>query len=114
MLARAPSLFAGILCASCLTTGAARRAGLEQKLSDRERAAVALVRAEEISGHIRFLADDLLEGRAPGTRGSDLAIRYLATQLEAAGLQGGAQGPDGKRSFLQRVPLVKLAARVPP
>lgn len=27
------------------------------------------IRAEEIDGHLRFLSSDLLEGRAPGTRG---------------------------------------------
>ena len=48
-----------------------------------------------------FLADDLLEGRDAGTRGYDIAARYVATELEAMGLE--AAGGDG--SFFQMVPL---------
>src|SRR6266481_239253 len=74
-----------------------------------ERAAVSRITAAEISGHLRFLADDQLEGRKPGQPGSDLAIKYLASQLEAFGLKPG--GDDG--TFLQAVPLIELRADVP-
>src|SRR5438876_7793268 len=67
------------------------------------------VTAADISGHIRFLADDLLEGRKPATRGSELAIRYLATELESIGLRPG--GENG--TFYQSVPMVELKAQVP-
>ena len=40
----------------------------------------------EIRAHIRFLADSLLQGRAPGTPGYDIAARYVATELEGMGL----------------------------
>ena len=33
----------------------------------------------EIDAHIRFLASDLLEGRAPATRGGQLAMDYIAS-----------------------------------
>ena len=56
-----------------------------------------------------FLADDLLEGRAPGTRGDEIAIRYIASQLEGFGLEPG--GDD--RGWLQRVPLVGVTPRLP-
>jgi hypothetical protein len=101
------------LVLACATSGGARPSALAPALSDAEQAAAARIHAAEISGHLRFLAGDLLEGRSPGTRGSALAIAYLASQLQAAGLVGG-QAEGGRRSFLQRVPLVKLAARVPP
>ena len=39
------------------------------------------VTAAEIDAHIRFLASDLLEGRAPATRGGQLATQYIASQL---------------------------------
>lgn len=45
-----------------------------------------------------------MEGRAPGTRGGDLAARYLASQFAGLGLKPGA--PDG--SFYQWVSLVGL------
>ena len=71
--------------------------------------ALQKVTAAELSGHLRFLADDLLEGRKPGQRGSDLAVRYLASELEAMGLQPGWKG-----SFIQPVPLVELRGKLPP
>ena len=42
-----------------------------------------------LGAHLRFLADDLLEGRAPATRGGDLAARYVAASFEALGLSAG-------------------------
>ncbi len=52
--------------------------------------------------HARFLSDDLLEGRAPGARGGELAARYIATQFALLGLEPGAK--DG--SYFQPVPIV--------
>jgi Zn-dependent M28 family amino/carboxypeptidase len=78
-----------------------------------ERAAAARITAAEISGHTRFLADDLLEGRFPGARGDELAEKYLAAQLEVIGYRPGATGADGKPSWFQQVPLVKYTATVP-
>lgn len=62
------------------------------------------IEGERIRAHVRFLADDLLEGRAPGTRGGALAERYIAAQLAAAGVAPAA--PDG--TYLQRVPLKQV------
>ena len=53
-----------------------------------------------LKAHVEFLADDLLEGRETGTRGHDIAARYVASQFAQAGLQ-----PRGDaRTFFQRVP----------
>jgi len=54
-----------------------------------------------IRGHTYFLADDLLEGRATGRRGADVAARYLAAAAERMGLR-----PAG-HSWFQEVPLVE-------
>lgn len=43
------------------------------------------IQAGRIAAHTRFLASDLLEGRGVGARGGDLAVDYIATQLELAG-----------------------------
>jgi hypothetical protein len=56
---------------------------------------------EAIKAHVDFLADDLLEGRGAGTRGHEVAARYVATRFEALGLKPG--GSDG--SWYQRFPL---------
>jgi len=61
--------------------------------------AAKVIRPEEIRAHIRFLADSLLQGRAPGTPGYDIAARYVATELEGMGLDPGAGG------WFQPVPL---------
>ena len=42
---------------------------------------------------VRFLADDLLEGRAPSHRGDALACLYVASVMESLGLTPG--GPRG-------------------
>jgi Zn-dependent M28 family amino/carboxypeptidase len=75
-----------------------------------EREASARVTAANIVGPLRYLSDDLLEGRAPGTRGSELAIKYIASEYEAMGLQPGGDGG----TWLQKVPLVGLTASLPP
>jgi Zn-dependent M28 family amino/carboxypeptidase len=63
--------------------------------------ALAAVKPAAIVAHIRFLADDLLEGRDTGSRGSRVAGSYVAAQFAAAGLQ-----PAGEAGgFEQRVPL---------
>lgn len=59
------------------------------------------ITAPEIDAHLRFLSSDLLEGRAPGTRGGKLATEYIAAQLEAFGLKPGASDS----SFFQKVPI---------
>jgi hypothetical protein len=65
--------------------------------------ALARVSASAIRAHMTFLADDLLEGRAAGTRGYDLAARYVAAQLATLGLQPA--GDDG--TYFQQVPLLE-------
>jgi hypothetical protein len=52
---------------------------------------------------MRFLSDSLLEGRAPDSRGYQIAARYVATELESMGLSLG--GLNSK--WLQPVPLRK-------
>src|SRR2546430_939684 len=62
------------------------------------------VNSAAVDAHIRYLADDLLEGRAPGTRGGRLAAQYIAAQFEALELEPA--GPDS--SYFQPVALVGL------
>ncbi len=56
-----------------------------------------------LKAHLQMLSHDLMEGRAPSTRGGTLAAEYLATQLAAMGLAPG--GENG--TFLQQVPIVE-------
>ncbi|MFL5386061.1 MAG: M28 family peptidase [Longimicrobiaceae bacterium] len=65
------------------------------------RAQAPAVSAREIDAHLRFLSSDLLEGRAPATRGGRLAAEYIASQLHAYGVEPAAAGG----SYFQRVPI---------
>jgi Zn-dependent M28 family amino/carboxypeptidase len=55
-----------------------------------------------IGEHVRFLANDLLEGRGTGTRGGDIAANYIAAQFALYGLKPA--GDNG--SYLQKVDFV--------
>jgi len=60
--------------------------------------------AKVLKTHLEFLADDALEGRAPGTRGGKLAAKYIAAQFERLGLE--PVGDSG--TYFQRVPIIAL------
>lgn len=57
-----------------------------------------------MDAHLRFLANDLLEGRAPATRGGRLATQYIAAQFQALELE-----PAGEHGgYFQPVALVGM------
>lgn len=66
--------------------------------------AEASIDAEKIRAHVKFLSDDLLEGRYPGLRGGDLAAKYIATQFALDGLKPG--GDNG--TYLQWINFVGM------
>lgn len=79
----------------------------------REKAAIARLSERVLLADIRFLSDDLLEGRAPASSGDDLAMRYVTSRFEGLGLRPmGDMQSGGERSWIQRVPLVGLRTRV--
>ena len=63
-------------------------------------------RGDAILAHIRALASDEFEGRAPGTEGERRTVEYLADQLKRLGVAPG--NTDG--TYVQRVPLVGFRA----
>jgi Zn-dependent M28 family amino/carboxypeptidase len=64
----------------------------------------SMVRADALWAPLRFLADDLLEGRGTARRGGDLAVLYLASRFMDLGLEPA--GDSG--TYLQHVPIVAL------
>ncbi len=66
--------------------------------------ALAAITANDLLQHIKTLASDQFEGRAPGTRGETLTVEYLISQFKKLGLAPG--NPDG--SFVQSVPMVAI------
>jgi Zn-dependent M28 family amino/carboxypeptidase len=107
MRAAAPTLLAALLAAPA--TRAAAPATAPVTLSAAEKAAGAQITPALLRSHIRFLADDLLEGRGPATRGDRLAQLYIASELEALGLQPGAA--DG--TYFQPFDVVGVASHAP-
>jgi len=67
-------------------------------------AAFQRVDPERIRAHVRFLSDDLLEGRGTGQRGGDIAAQYIATQFALYGLKPA--GDNG--TYMQKVPMVGI------
>jgi len=63
--------------------------------------ALRSIRPEALRADLDFLADDALEGRATGSRGYDLAAKYVRARFQAEGLVSGTK--DGK--YFQNVAL---------
>jgi len=82
----------------------AQTAGQTSPIPTAVKAAEASIDAEKIRAHVRFLADDLLEGRAPGLRGGELAAKYIATQFALYGLKPG--GDNG--TYFQQIDFVGM------
>ncbi len=57
--------------------------------------------------HVKVLASDAYEGRAPGTRGEELTVTYIEDRLKKIGIQPG--NTDG--TFVQKVPLAGIAVQ---
>jgi Zn-dependent M28 family amino/carboxypeptidase len=85
-----------------------RACGSYQPAAEEQQAAGA-IQENVLRAHVRFLADDLLEGRGPGTRGDLLAQLYIETEFQALGLRP-AFGPGQWR---QPVPLIGIVSHVP-
>ncbi|MFT4198003.1 MAG: M28 family metallopeptidase [Pseudoxanthomonas sp.] len=63
----------------------------------------AAISADALAAHVRTLASDAFEGRAPASAGEDRTVAYLVDQFRKAGLQPG--GEHG--GWTQAVPLVR-------
>ncbi|HEX2573064.1 MAG TPA: M28 family peptidase [Polyangia bacterium] len=87
---------------------AATAPGLPASWDGRERAVAGAISEQALAAHVRFLADDLLEGRGAGSRGDELAMRYVAAQFERLGLEPAGDGGG----WLQRFELVGMTSQV--
>ena len=61
--------------------------------------------ADAFRAHVAFLADDLLEGRDTGSRGHEIAARYVASEFASLGLH-----PGNGDSWFQQVGFVRAAS----
>ncbi len=81
------------LIALCCSTSFAQTKGKYTNLFDEQK----------IKNTVRYLSDDGFEGRAPGTRGGELAAKFLALQLQQLGIK-----PANNGSYFQPVSLVAV------
>ena len=65
---------------------------------------------DKVLEHTKVLSSDEYQGRAPGTKGEDLTVAYVADQFKAIGLKPG--NTDG--TYIQNVPLVGITASPAP
>ncbi|MCO6509391.1 MAG: M28 family peptidase [Aridibacter famidurans] len=65
----------------------------------------SLFSEEQLKDTVRFLSDDGFEGRAPGSRGGELAAKFIAYKLKSLGIKPGNEG-----SYFQPVSLVAVKA----
>ena len=84
----------GLLVAACAGSEEVDRTDLQPALNS--------ITSESMLSHVRTLASDAYEGRAPGTPGEDSTVAYLTAQFKALGLAPG--NPDG--SYVQGVELI--------
>src|SRR5205809_6798744 len=74
------------------------------ELALRLQPALEAITPDGLLAHIKILASDEFEGRAPGTKGEELSVKYISDQLKQIGLKPG--NPDG--SYVQEVPLAGI------
>jgi Zn-dependent M28 family amino/carboxypeptidase len=66
--------------------------------------ALEAITPDGMLAHIKVLASDEFEGRAPGTKGEELSVKYINDQFKQIGLKPG--NPDG--TYTQEVPLAGI------
>jgi Zn-dependent M28 family amino/carboxypeptidase len=74
------------------------------ELALRLQPALEAITPDGLLAHIKVLASDEYEGRAPGTKGEELSVKYIADQFKQIGLKPG--NPDG--TYMQEVPLAGI------
>src|SRR2546423_8774068 len=65
------------------------------------------IAAADLLNHIKILASDEFEGRAPGSKGEELSVKYISDQFKALGLKPG--NPNG--AYTQEVPLAGITTK---
>src|SRR4030081_1149304 len=76
------------------------------KIEEQLKPALDVITPDSLLGHIKILASDEFEGRAPGTKCEELSVNYITDQFAKAGLKPG--NPNG--SYVQEVPLAGIAS----
>lgn len=90
------SAIAAAVLAGCVSTS---------NTSNDIQAAYNSINETQLAEHIKTLASDEFEGRAPSSKGEELTLAYLTKHFKALGYE-----PGNGDSFFQEVPLVSIEA----
>ena len=63
--------------------------------------------AKRLSEAVKTLSSDAFEGRGPATAGETKTLEYVIARMKEAGLQPGGDLQEGKRLWIQAVPLLR-------
>src|SRR5438309_2112980 len=74
------------------------------ELKERLQPALDAITPDGLLAHIKVLASEEFEGRAPGTKGEELSVKYITDQFKQIELKPG--NPDG--TYTQEVPLAGI------
>jgi Zn-dependent M28 family amino/carboxypeptidase len=96
-----------VILAMAAVAFAAAPLGAPQREAATVDRAAASITASGILAHVKALAADGMEGRAPGTPGEERTVAYLVEQFTRLGLKPG--NPDG--TYVQAVPLTAFTGR---
>ncbi|MEP7078356.1 MAG: M28 family peptidase [Chthoniobacterales bacterium] len=95
------------LCtASFLFTLAATVSAAADPANIPPKAAVEAITPNDLLKHIKVLASDEFEGRAPGSKGEELSVKYVTDRFKELGLKPG--NPNG--TYVQEVPLAGITS----
>jgi Zn-dependent M28 family amino/carboxypeptidase len=76
------------------------------KIEQQLKPALDVITPDSLLAHIKMLASDEFEGRAPGAKGEELSVKYISEQFARIGLKPG--NPDG--TYTQEVPLAGITS----
>jgi Zn-dependent M28 family amino/carboxypeptidase len=96
-----------VLVATALVTGCNRNqpsTAQQGASSPLPVASLPKIEQQKILDHIKVLSSDEYQGRAPGTKGEELSVKYIQDQFQQLNLKPG--NPDG--TYIQKVPLVGI------
>src|SRR5690349_18287405 len=96
-----------LLFAVALMSVAQKRPVAKANALGPSKSALDVITADRVMSHIKTLSSDEFEGRAPGTRGEELSINYIADQFKKVGLEPG--NTDG--TYFQKVPLAGITTK---
>ena len=91
-------------CFTVITLAAAFSLFAADKPEEKLKPALDAITPDGLLAHVKMLASDEFEGRAPGSKGEELSVDYITKQFKALGLKPG--NPDG--TYTQEVPLAGI------